>query len=1047
MDPPHLCGEPFKATKLWNMIIRDFRAGMPLKRHRKGLRGRHHDNCFTSTEAIDWLHDYLQNCDRFGPWVTRAQTVSLLEKFLHSKVVQGVKGSTKSSPVKFEDNGDLYKFVPVSPMKKLRSALSSRSNLRTARTPLKTLNSEPMSRTLSYDNPAFSAQDADRESAGQGKGKGGGPSRGLPQCRLVQRPLTPAQREEVWKSATLNRLQRLLWLTSLDGLLDAGLVSAKHIMHSCTHVSRNGVVLVPKDQDDLPHWVLSAMKCLANWPNSPDSGLPNYPGFERDVFKTISSYFLGLSQPLLTFHLYDLIVESFVTAERRDRGLYPGAEPLTTPPQTIQGLTSFESVENLMLNMTSAGMFGLSPELAGAPERARGAIDRKGRFAEDAMSKRLKLMDGRKWIGDVRGIPPSTTAFHIEAEGGHGSSGRSSDALRGSCSPPSRRGKRGIQRSSSMSVTGFTRPNSDGNQQPVDGDGKHSSIQPQGMRRCISEPTTGCQGIKQNYPVRVPRESPPITSSNRMESGWQHNQEPPRENHGSRHQQHLHQRHRPLSAPVQQRTPKFPSASNLHVPEHHQREIPGLGGKSRKFTSQIIISDKGKGTSSSTHRPMTGFASSQTRPSTETSSSSKDLNYGFPLQYPDPATNTRRGFGSMNDIGNALKSNQTECPPKETHTRNLFVSKRFGSASELIQKIFKKKSSSREADAPRQPISLGHQLRGSTPNLVHQQTQQPSNSIPNLDRATPPNPTTVTNINDRQQDRISPSYPPPLRATLSYSDIGSSRENSASHTPDSHPQVNGLRSGSSSDVRSTAKVESSAGYQKMKRSDSTASLYLSDDKSYTEEALRLCCLLLPPVNRRKLHLLLKLMTKMEANPELVLSSRKTTRQLVLETFSRAILCSQEEIDYNETLASRIVEYLMDNHGNVFTQPEELKADIQDRLVYLGRSQIKYVTETENQTATAPSYCQKMSVEQYEAQKLSNSQRAVADLLEVIIRDHNMPAKDKKKKLKQFQKTYPDIYARRLPTTASEAELFPDKPKIKQPMTNVRKSVTKLKSLR
>ena len=60
------------------------------------------------------------------------------------------------------------------------------------------------------------------------------------------------------------RLQRLLWLSSLDYLLGGGQINPKYIIHNCTHVSRNGVVLVPKDQDDLPHWVLSAMKCLAN---------------------------------------------------------------------------------------------------------------------------------------------------------------------------------------------------------------------------------------------------------------------------------------------------------------------------------------------------------------------------------------------------------------------------------------------------------------------------------------------------------------------------------------------------------------------------------------------------------------------------------------------------------------------------------------------------------------------------------------------------------------------------------------------------------------
>ncbi len=110
--------------------------------------------------------------------------------------------------------------------------------------------------------------------------------------------------------------------------------------------------------DDLPHWVLSAMKCLANcklcylWSRNEyfkcyysqfkitfimyfciydmnirlidfiimlchfpihqgpkyDSNQPSYPGFERDVFKTVSDYFYSLPQPLLTYQYYELFV-------------------------------------------------------------------------------------------------------------------------------------------------------------------------------------------------------------------------------------------------------------------------------------------------------------------------------------------------------------------------------------------------------------------------------------------------------------------------------------------------------------------------------------------------------------------------------------------------------------------------------------------------------------------------------------------------------------------------------------------------------------------
>lgn len=39
-----------------------------------------------------------------------------------------------------------------------------------------------------------------------------------------------------------------------------------------------------------------------------DSDQPSYPGFERDVFKTVSDYFYSLPRPLLTHELYELFI-------------------------------------------------------------------------------------------------------------------------------------------------------------------------------------------------------------------------------------------------------------------------------------------------------------------------------------------------------------------------------------------------------------------------------------------------------------------------------------------------------------------------------------------------------------------------------------------------------------------------------------------------------------------------------------------------------------------------------------------------------------------
>jgi hypothetical protein len=56
-----------------------------------------------------------------------------------------------------------------------------------------------------------------------------------------------------------------------------------------------------------------------------------------------------------------------------------------------------------------------------------------------------------------------------------------------------------------------------------------------------------------------------------------------------------------------------------------------------------------------------------------------------------------------------------------------------------------------------------------------------------------------------------------------------------------------------------------------------------------------------------------------------------------------------------------------------------------------------VVEEKQQRAV---FCEQVSVGQFEAQKLSASQLALAELLEGIINNHKMSEKDKKRRLKQ-----------------------------------------------
>ena len=58
----------------WQEVICGFRAGMP--RRRKRIKMRCYDNCFTGSEAVEWLLGYMQTTGLFG--LVSRQQVSYL---------------------------------------------------------------------------------------------------------------------------------------------------------------------------------------------------------------------------------------------------------------------------------------------------------------------------------------------------------------------------------------------------------------------------------------------------------------------------------------------------------------------------------------------------------------------------------------------------------------------------------------------------------------------------------------------------------------------------------------------------------------------------------------------------------------------------------------------------------------------------------------------------------------------------------------------------------------------------------------------------------
>ncbi|XP_004483758.1 DEP domain-containing protein 1A isoform X2 [Dasypus novemcinctus] len=290
---------PYRATKLWNEVTTSFRSGMPLRKHRQHFKK--YGNCFTAGEAVDWLYNLLRNNNNFGPEVTRQQTIQLLRKFLKNHVIEDIKGRWGSENL--DDNNHLFRF-PTSPLNSLprrhpelrKNCIENLSKDKDNIFKLQNLSHRtPKKHVLHFcqentEKIKYEVINEDQENS-------------VDNIEISQEDV-----EEVWRYVILIYLQTILGVPSLEEVINPRQIIPQYIMYNMANTSKHGVVILQDKSDDLPHWVLSAMRCLANWPRSNDMNNPTYVGFERDVFRTIADYFLDLSDPLLTFEYYELFV-------------------------------------------------------------------------------------------------------------------------------------------------------------------------------------------------------------------------------------------------------------------------------------------------------------------------------------------------------------------------------------------------------------------------------------------------------------------------------------------------------------------------------------------------------------------------------------------------------------------------------------------------------------------------------------------------------------------------------------------------------------------
>ncbi|CAL1546636.1 unnamed protein product, partial [Lymnaea stagnalis] len=289
---------PYKATRVWNDVISAFRQYLPCGRHRRYMKT--FDNCFTGSSAVDWLLHYLKGNKNFNEDVSR-QALSLLNKLYKAGIFDEVKVTKNMRHKQDVQENRLYKFTP-------KDKLSFHQK-HDKQEPLKTslVSNAPEQNKQSKLTRKLSILKKEKVPKNREEEQ----SETYPACRLISRVLTTREIKETWKTVFIKRLKKTLGVSRLGDIISLEDIDGYNVMHNCIYLNKSGIVTNIDSKDQLPQWVMSAMRCLARWPEPPEPGLPSYPGFEKDVFGVVKDYFLGLEEPLIPFNLYDVITNVF----------------------------------------------------------------------------------------------------------------------------------------------------------------------------------------------------------------------------------------------------------------------------------------------------------------------------------------------------------------------------------------------------------------------------------------------------------------------------------------------------------------------------------------------------------------------------------------------------------------------------------------------------------------------------------------------------------------------------------------------------------------
>ncbi|VDD86992.1 unnamed protein product [Enterobius vermicularis] len=201
-------------------------------------------------------------------------------------------------------------------------------------------------------------------------------------------------------------------------------------------------------------------------------------------------------------------------------------------------------------------------------------------------------------------------------------------------------------------------------------------------------------------------------------------------------------------------------------------------------------------------------------------------------------------------------------------------------------------------------------------------------------------------------------------------------------------------------------------------SDIKLSDIAKEDETDLIESVALLLLTLPPATRRRLHYLLRFMEKICKNHCLRLSPTRENRYVILERLSESVLTPSDLISPVQCL--HLVTFLVDNQDEVFLVPERLKTEVEhyisDRQVELkGKENDEEADNSMEKDLSTKQYCEPIKINEYDQQKEFGVERHLLNLLDNIVNNETITLEERKKQLRKFKRTYPEIYAKRFPS--------------------------------